>query len=249
MAFVILHPQLPYSWDCRLAPSCPAPDPGTYKEQRFTSYDTRREEVKAKGLRPDENLHNGWWRTNTTEAHRRGRSRRAEPLGSLLRSPLPQLTHSVRNSSNLFSQSVHSPCEGPTSSTVHRRLSFWYVFGVREVPPSDRGETPDSLVHHGGSRASCGHGNMRQRSRCLCRQEAERLQLVLSFRSPLIQSKTIARAAAHIEGVFSSASISGRREVCLLGNSKSSRGDNEDEGWAFTSTLSETPPCCLSHSF
>lgn len=64
---------------------------------------------------------------------------------------------------------------------------------------------------------------------------------MLSFRSPLIQSKTIARAAAHIEGVFSSASISGRREVCLLGNSKSSRGDNEDEGWAFTSTLSETP--------
>lgn len=57
---------------------------------------------------------------------------------------------------------------------------------------------------------------MRQRSHCFCSQEAERLQLVLSFLSPLIQFKTLAHAAARIEGVFSSASISGCWEVCAL---------------------------------
>lgn len=95
MAFVILYPQLPHSWDCRLAQSCPAPDLGTYKEQRFTSNNTRSGEVKAKGLRPDENLHNGWQTANTTGARTQERERE-EASGALRFSsqePTPMTTN------------------------------------------------------------------------------------------------------------------------------------------------------------
>lgn len=153
---------------------------------------------------------------------------------------------------------------------MHCRPSFWYVPGVSEVLPSDCAETPDrfwrvylamwfeELVRRGRKQSCSGHRNVRQRSHCFCGQEAERLQLMLSFllllfslrpspMLPLTLRVCFPQPASPDAGRYVFWAIPSPVAVTTKMNHRTGEGTGAGtspgsvKGWAFTSALSETP--------